>query len=251
MDEKKRAKFQEGASQAGILLGSNEDIPAFRWVEKETQTMMTCSAPADCAEIERRRGTGIGLLVDGGASRGNLLSGEADEESETIGRVVVEEGARIVRSRVVGPVVIGAGTEIVDSYVGPFTSIAENCQVTDSELEFSIVLRDSSIRGVGRIESSLIGRHVGRIGVVIDVIDHDGGALTGLVPEAVVFSPGGHGPTAAPAVSQLDEIATPGAVTSGLITLGLVRSGPRELKPARDRPARSSRRRRGRRRRAC
>lgn len=88
------------------------------------------------------------------------IDGEADEESETIGRVVVEEGARIVRSRVVGPVVIGAGTEIVDSYVGPFTSIAENCQVTDSELEFSIVLRDSSIRGVGRIESSLIGRHV-------------------------------------------------------------------------------------------
>ena len=58
---------QTGASQAGILLGSNEDIPAFRWVEKETGTLMTCSAPADCAEIERRRSTGIGLLVDGGA----------------------------------------------------------------------------------------------------------------------------------------------------------------------------------------
>ena len=29
---------QTGASQAGILLGSNEDIPAFRWVEKETGT---------------------------------------------------------------------------------------------------------------------------------------------------------------------------------------------------------------------
>ena len=42
---------QTGASQAGILLGSNEDIAAFRWVEKETATMMTCSAPQDCAEI--------------------------------------------------------------------------------------------------------------------------------------------------------------------------------------------------------
>ncbi len=61
---------QTGASQAGILLGSNEDIPAFRWVEKETATLMTCSAPPDCAEIERRRSTGIGLLADGGASRG-------------------------------------------------------------------------------------------------------------------------------------------------------------------------------------
>jgi hypothetical protein len=27
---------QTGASQAGILLGSNDDIPAFRWVEKES-----------------------------------------------------------------------------------------------------------------------------------------------------------------------------------------------------------------------
>ena len=39
---------QTGASQAGILLGSNENIPAFRWVEKETGKLMTCSAPGDC-----------------------------------------------------------------------------------------------------------------------------------------------------------------------------------------------------------
>lgn len=88
------------------------------------------------------------------------IDGEVDEASETVGRVVVEEGARIVNSRIVGPAVIGAGTLVGDSYVGPFTSIAENCRITDSELEFSIVLRDSSIDGVGRIESSLIGRHV-------------------------------------------------------------------------------------------
>jgi glucose-1-phosphate thymidylyltransferase len=88
------------------------------------------------------------------------IDGEVDDASETIGRVVVEEGARIVNSRIVGPAVIGAGTLVSNSYVGPFTSVAENCRVTDSELEFSIVLRDSSIQGVGRIEASLIGRHV-------------------------------------------------------------------------------------------
>ncbi|MFH9007975.1 glucose-1-phosphate thymidylyltransferase [Streptomyces afghaniensis] len=88
------------------------------------------------------------------------IDGDADAASETIGRVVVEEGARIVNSRIVGPAVIGSGTVISNSYVGPFTSIAENCRITDSELEFSIVLRDSSIQGVGRIEASLIGRHV-------------------------------------------------------------------------------------------
>jgi uncharacterized membrane protein YvlD (DUF360 family) len=83
---------QTGASQAGILLGSNENIPAFRWVEKENATMMTCSAPGDCAEIERRH-AGNGLLRDGGASRGNLLSGEADHVILTVSRMEEEKGA--------------------------------------------------------------------------------------------------------------------------------------------------------------
>jgi uncharacterized membrane protein YvlD (DUF360 family) len=84
---------QTGASQAGILLGSNEDIPAFRWVEKENGTLMTCSAPADCARIEKEHATGNGLLVRGGASRGNLLSGEADEQILTVSRIEAEKRA--------------------------------------------------------------------------------------------------------------------------------------------------------------
>jgi uncharacterized membrane protein YvlD (DUF360 family) len=84
---------QTGASQAGILLGSNEDIPAFRWVEKETGRLMTCSSPADCEEIERRHASGDGLLIHGGASRGNLLSGEADEVILTVSRTEAERGA--------------------------------------------------------------------------------------------------------------------------------------------------------------
>jgi len=84
---------QTGASQAGILLGSNDDIPAFRWVEKERGVVMACSAPADCAEIERRHATGRGLLVDGGSSRGNLLSGEADETILTVSRISAEKSA--------------------------------------------------------------------------------------------------------------------------------------------------------------
>lgn len=105
---------------------------------------------ADMLEVNRTVLEGLPRRIDGAV----------DDASETVGRVVVEEGARIVNSRIVGPAVVGAGTVVQDSYVGPFTSIAENCRITDSELEFSIVLRDSSIDGVGRIESSLIGRHV-------------------------------------------------------------------------------------------
>ena len=84
---------QTGASQAGILLGSNDDIPAFRWVEKETGRLVTCSAPGDCKEIERRHTNGSGLLVDGGTSRGNLLSGGADEVILTVSRIKAERRA--------------------------------------------------------------------------------------------------------------------------------------------------------------
>jgi len=55
--------------------------------------MMTCSAPADCAELERRHATGVGLLTDGGASRGNLLSGEAEHVILTVSRMEAEKGA--------------------------------------------------------------------------------------------------------------------------------------------------------------
>src|SRR5205814_7231918 len=84
---------QTGASQAGILLGSNEDIPAFRWVEKESAKLGACSGPADCAEIEARHSSRDGLLADGGASRGNLLSGLADHVILTCSRMDVEKRA--------------------------------------------------------------------------------------------------------------------------------------------------------------
>ncbi|MBO0682770.1 MAG: phage holin family protein [Candidatus Dormibacteraeota bacterium] len=84
---------QTGASQAGILLGANDDIPAFRWVDKQAGRLVTCSAPRDCEEIERRHAGGRGLLAGGGASRGNLLSGEADEVILTVSRMSAEKRA--------------------------------------------------------------------------------------------------------------------------------------------------------------
>jgi hypothetical protein len=55
--------------------------------------VVACSSPPDCAAIEQRHATGAGLLVDGGASRGNLLSGEADEVILTVSRFDAERGA--------------------------------------------------------------------------------------------------------------------------------------------------------------
>jgi glucose-1-phosphate thymidylyltransferase len=88
------------------------------------------------------------------------LRGTVDAGSELIGRVVIGSGAEISGSRIVGPVIIGPGTRVSGSYIGPFTSVAGGCTIADSEIEYSIVLRGASIRGVRRIEASLIGHDV-------------------------------------------------------------------------------------------
>ncbi|WP_246259528.1 alkaline phosphatase family protein [Streptomyces typhae] len=73
---------QTGASQLAILHGSNHDVPAFRWYEKDTGEVMVSNRPASAAELQRRavaRTGDPGLLADGGASRGNLFGGGADQ----------------------------------------------------------------------------------------------------------------------------------------------------------------------------
>jgi glucose-1-phosphate thymidylyltransferase len=88
------------------------------------------------------------------------IEGDVDEASSIEGRVVVELGAQIVSSRVRGPAIIGHGTRIERSYVGPFTSIAADCEILDAELDHSVVLERSRIVGIAGVADSLIGRDV-------------------------------------------------------------------------------------------
>ena len=88
------------------------------------------------------------------------VDGKVDETSVVSGNVVVEAGAEVVNSTIRGPVAIGANTRIVDSYVGPFTSIAEECLLADTEIEYSVVLGRCSVTDIPRIEGSLLGRDV-------------------------------------------------------------------------------------------
>ncbi len=88
------------------------------------------------------------------------IEGTVDGASRIEGKVVVQPGAVIERSTIRGPAIIGERTRIVDSYVGPFTSIYFDCLVDSAEIENSVVLEQSSIRDLRRIESSLIGKNV-------------------------------------------------------------------------------------------
>jgi glucose-1-phosphate thymidylyltransferase len=83
------------------------------------------------------------------------------EASEIHGKVIVQAGAKIVRSVIRGPAIIGKGATIENAYIGPFTAVGDQVAVRGSEVEHSIILEGSSICDVGgRIESSLIGRNV-------------------------------------------------------------------------------------------
>lgn len=89
------------------------------------------------------------------------IEGEVDARSRVEGQVVIERGVTVENSVLRGPLIVGSGTQIRSSYVGPFTSVAGNCRIVDSEIEHSIVLEDSQISGIdSRIEGSLLGRNV-------------------------------------------------------------------------------------------
>ncbi len=64
-------------SQAGVLFGNYQNIPAFRWYEKDAGRLMVANQAHDAAIIEKRVSNGRGLLADNGVSVGNLFSGDA------------------------------------------------------------------------------------------------------------------------------------------------------------------------------
>jgi glucose-1-phosphate thymidylyltransferase len=79
-----------------------------------------------------------------------VILGRVDAESDVAGKVVVEEGAKVIGSQIRGPVIIG-----------PFTSLGRRCVIRNSELEYSILFEDTQIIDADvRIERSLLGREV-------------------------------------------------------------------------------------------
>ena len=86
------------------------------------------------------------------------VDGRVDGSSSVDGRVVLEEGAELVRARVRGPAIIGRGARIVDSFIGPFSAIGDGCEIVGSEIDHSVVMSGSRIIDAGRLVDCLIGR---------------------------------------------------------------------------------------------
>ncbi|MFC4786508.1 phage holin family protein [Nocardioides sp. MAHUQ-72] len=75
------------ASQMGILHGTIDGIPAFRWLERSTGQVLVANKPADAAVIEARHSDGLGLLADDGVSVSNLFTGDAPTAYATMSAV--------------------------------------------------------------------------------------------------------------------------------------------------------------------
>lgn len=86
------------------------------------------------------------------------IDGDVGAESTIEGRVVVESGAKVVRSQIRGPVIVGEGAEITDSVVGPYVAVGDSCRIDSSEVDHSILLPGARLAGVRRATDSILGR---------------------------------------------------------------------------------------------
>jgi len=94
-------------------------------------------------------------------------AGQVDNTSRIEGRVMLEKDAVVINSTIRGPVIIGERTRIENAFVGPYTSIHNDCIIQNCEIEHSVVLENTRILDTtARIADSLIGRNVeiGRAG---------------------------------------------------------------------------------------
>lgn len=80
--------------------------------------------------------------------------GTVDGLSELTGRVVIEPGGTVENSVIRGPAVVGANAKINKSYIGPYTSIGGELRPGERRGGVSIVLGDSTIRGVSGLTHS-------------------------------------------------------------------------------------------------
>lgn len=97
------------------------------------------------------------LIIDTIKSRNKGKISDSDIRGRVdIGKKTIVEN----NSTVKGPVIIGEHCRICNSYIGPYTSIGDNCEIMNTEIEDSVVMEETKIIDGGRIVDSLIGRGV-------------------------------------------------------------------------------------------
>ena len=88
-------------------------------------------------------------------------NGLVEKEVILKGRIKIGEESVIKGKTVIkGPIIVGENCVIQDSYIGPYTSIGNNCKIVNTEIEDSIIMDGSVVESCSRIVDSLIGKNV-------------------------------------------------------------------------------------------
>ncbi len=93
---------------------------------------------------------------------------EPKNEGEILENVIIQGNVRIGAGTIIkegcclrGPIIIGNNCKIgPNTYIGPYTSIGDNVTISGGEVEYSIVMPETTINCEKRIINSLIGRNV-------------------------------------------------------------------------------------------
>lgn len=86
------------------------------------------------------------------------IEGEIDAPSKISGRVHIGKGTKIINSTIRGPVTIGDNCHIENCFIGPYSSIANDVTLIDTDIEHSVLLQGAKITNIHqRIVDSLIG----------------------------------------------------------------------------------------------
>lgn len=88
----------------------------------------------------------------------NNQAKEIHPRSKIQGKVIIEKGTKIGENVLIrGPVTIGKNCVLENCYIGPYTSIGDQVEIYNAEIEHSIVAAETDINCDTRIVDSLIG----------------------------------------------------------------------------------------------
>jgi uncharacterized membrane protein YvlD (DUF360 family) len=174
---------QTGVSQCGILHGSVLDMPAFRWVDKSSGTVVVSNRPASAAAIERDHSDGEGLLAHNGSSYGNLFSGDAERAVLTMSVIAKRKEGRLgagyfgyfARPQLATRTMVGFVVEVVRERIAAWQQVRHDVQ---PRIERSwtyallrafttVISRDVSVLGV------LTDMCEGRAAIYVDLLGYD------------------------------------------------------------------------------
>ena len=88
------------------------------------------------------------------------IDGKIKGNCQINGRVSIDKGTLVEDSIIRGPAMIGKNTKIKSSFIGPFTSIGNDCVIENSVIEHVVILESSIIENIDRLEDSLLGKRV-------------------------------------------------------------------------------------------